>query len=212
MMDTTVERTMHMSLNSWRGYSAYEVAVQNGFEGSETEWLASLKGEPGDDAATITVNRKEAVDKNITLYGADIQVQPGTTQTIAQAMESMVTSDLVVDSLDSDDSTKPLSAAAGNRLAKAISGTIHMITFQVQLLASNWNDQQEQEVHVEGITPDQVLIVVGAPETYVEYTDAMVRAVSQGAGTIMFRARYLPSGDLRANVLALTAKEEVLSV
>lgn len=31
-----------------RGYSAYEIAVQNGFEGTEEEWLASLKGERGD--------------------------------------------------------------------------------------------------------------------------------------------------------------------
>ena len=31
-----------------RGYSAYEVAVQNGFSGSKDEWLASLKGEKGD--------------------------------------------------------------------------------------------------------------------------------------------------------------------
>ena len=30
-----------------RGYSAYEVAVQNGFVGSETEWLESLKGTDG---------------------------------------------------------------------------------------------------------------------------------------------------------------------
>lgn len=31
------------------GLSAYELAVLNGFEGSETEWLASLKGEKGAD-------------------------------------------------------------------------------------------------------------------------------------------------------------------
>lgn len=30
------------------GLSAYEVAVANGFAGSESEWLASLKGEPGE--------------------------------------------------------------------------------------------------------------------------------------------------------------------
>lgn len=29
------------------GYSAYEVALLNGFEGTETEWLASLKGADG---------------------------------------------------------------------------------------------------------------------------------------------------------------------
>lgn len=30
-----------------RGKSAYEIAKENGFDGTETEWLASLKGEPG---------------------------------------------------------------------------------------------------------------------------------------------------------------------
>lgn len=30
------------------GKSAYEIAVDNGFEGSESEWLESLKGEKGD--------------------------------------------------------------------------------------------------------------------------------------------------------------------
>ena len=30
-----------------RGKSAYEIAKENGFNGTETEWLASLKGEPG---------------------------------------------------------------------------------------------------------------------------------------------------------------------
>ena len=29
------------------GYSAYEIALQNGFVGTETEWLASLKGADG---------------------------------------------------------------------------------------------------------------------------------------------------------------------
>src|SRR5690606_4657878 len=29
------------------GESAYQVAVDNGFVGTESEWLASLKGEPG---------------------------------------------------------------------------------------------------------------------------------------------------------------------
>lgn len=34
------------------GKSAYEVAVDNGFEGTETQWLASLKGEKGDKGDT----------------------------------------------------------------------------------------------------------------------------------------------------------------
>ena len=35
-------------LHELRGYSAYEVAVLEGFEGTEEEWLASLKGEQGE--------------------------------------------------------------------------------------------------------------------------------------------------------------------
>ena len=31
------------------GYSAYEIAVQEGFVGTEEEWLASLKGADGTD-------------------------------------------------------------------------------------------------------------------------------------------------------------------
>lgn len=35
-------------LETIQGYSAYEVAVINGFKGTEEEWLASLKGDKGD--------------------------------------------------------------------------------------------------------------------------------------------------------------------
>ncbi|MBN2814988.1 MAG: hypothetical protein JXQ80_12975 [Bacteroidales bacterium] len=34
-----------------RGDSAYEVAIANGFVGTEEEWLLSLKGEPGEAGA-----------------------------------------------------------------------------------------------------------------------------------------------------------------
>lgn len=35
-----------------KGYSAYEVAVKNGYTGTETEWLATLKGEKGEKGDT----------------------------------------------------------------------------------------------------------------------------------------------------------------
>lgn len=37
-------------LEKIKGYSAYEIALIHGFEGTEEEWLASLKGEKGDNA------------------------------------------------------------------------------------------------------------------------------------------------------------------
>lgn len=36
------------------GESAYEIAVKNGFEGTETEWLESLHGKPGDKGDPFT--------------------------------------------------------------------------------------------------------------------------------------------------------------
>ena len=53
-----------------RGYSAYEVAVNNGFEGTEEEWLASLKGPKGDpgDSSALKVTITRSLDGG---YGAD---------------------------------------------------------------------------------------------------------------------------------------------
>ena len=42
-----------------RGLSAYEVAVLNGFSGTELEWLNSLKGEPGVTEVQITTQKKD---------------------------------------------------------------------------------------------------------------------------------------------------------
>lgn len=42
-----------------RGLSAYEVAVLNGFSGTELEWLESLKGEPGVTEVQITTQKKD---------------------------------------------------------------------------------------------------------------------------------------------------------
>lgn len=41
-------KTPWNDLDWWNGMSAYETAVENGFNGSETEWLESIKGEKGD--------------------------------------------------------------------------------------------------------------------------------------------------------------------
>lgn len=44
----TLSEYVNRSGGGASGKSAYDVAVDNGFQGSEEEWLASLKGEPGD--------------------------------------------------------------------------------------------------------------------------------------------------------------------
>ena len=42
-----------------RGLSAYEIAVINGFEGTEKNWLDSLKGEPGITEVQITTQKRD---------------------------------------------------------------------------------------------------------------------------------------------------------
>lgn len=51
------------------GKSAYEIAVEHGFEGTEEEWLASLKGEPGEPGKDGAPGRDGAPGKD----GADGQ-------------------------------------------------------------------------------------------------------------------------------------------
>ena len=47
------------------GKSAYQIAVENGFEGTEEEWLASLKGEPGQaDAEQVEQIITDYLEKN----------------------------------------------------------------------------------------------------------------------------------------------------
>lgn len=43
------------ALNTEVGADAYEVAVATGFVGTRAQWLASLKGDPGDNGVTPDV-------------------------------------------------------------------------------------------------------------------------------------------------------------
>jgi len=61
---------MDVLLEQWKGLSAYQVAVKNGYVGTEQQWLASLHGA---DGTIITVNGEQAgEDNNISLDADDI--------------------------------------------------------------------------------------------------------------------------------------------
>jgi len=51
-----------------RGYSAYEIAVQNGFEGTESEWLASLAENIATEAITTLIENKILEDNKKKYY------------------------------------------------------------------------------------------------------------------------------------------------
>jgi len=71
-----------MNLQTWRGYSAYEIAVQNGFEGSQQEWLASLQGA---DGKTTSVNGVGHLNGNVTLTGGDIPLSASDERRLSEA-------------------------------------------------------------------------------------------------------------------------------
>lgn len=64
--------------NGADGKSAYEIAIQNGYTGTEKEWLASLKGTDG----TITVQTTK-IDKTCTFLTTDWSNTVPYTQTVA---------------------------------------------------------------------------------------------------------------------------------
>jgi len=66
--------------NGSDGSSAYEIAVENGYEGSETEWLESLKGDKGDtgpagQSPLINITNEQKVISNTAL---EVDINNGT--------------------------------------------------------------------------------------------------------------------------------------
>ena len=69
------------------GLSAYEIAQKNGFEGTETEWLESLKGEPGsigpigstgeDGLSAYEISQKNGFEGTETEWLESLKGEPG---------------------------------------------------------------------------------------------------------------------------------------
>lgn len=78
-------------VNGSDGKSAYEIAVENGFVGTESEWLVSLKGSDGKDG----VNGKDGADGQDGINGSDgksayiIAVEHGFTGTETEWLASL---------------------------------------------------------------------------------------------------------------------------
>lgn len=64
------------------GKSAYEIAVSNGFTGTETEWLESIKGESGADGIYVTSMNVSDDNKVTALLSNGNTLQVGTLNTI----------------------------------------------------------------------------------------------------------------------------------
>lgn len=76
-----------MQMETWRGYSAFEVAVQNGFKGTEAEWLNSLKGRDGGVAKVNGIGHDAA--GNVVITGENVAVGTGDRRTIKDVVKDV---------------------------------------------------------------------------------------------------------------------------
>lgn len=80
------EQEIKLELERWKGYSAYEVAVQNGFDGTQQEWLESLSG----GSISFSVNGKVmGTDGDIKVYAGDIKMEAGALNTVRDKIIEM---------------------------------------------------------------------------------------------------------------------------
>lgn len=70
----------------------------------------------------------------------------------------------------------------------------------ISLLALNWSDMM-QTVSVDGVTEDNSIIPVPAPENYTAYCEAGIYCSAQANRTLTFICSEVPAADLIVNVL-----------
>lgn len=215
-MSVTGRNSISMSLNDYRGLSAYEIAQKNGFEGTEEEWLKSLKGEPGQDGTMITVNRKRAVDGNITINGTDIPWQAGTTTTVYQRINELVNAGYVkqsdvVDDLTSGGGAKVLSAEQGMVLNRT---KAYGFAQTVQIPIGNWDGEgpYTRDIEVAGVSANSSVchVILTYDPAYKEpFFDAGVVLIGQKDDALTFQVDGIPEEGFPVNVLVIFTGLEV---
>ena len=215
-MDANIRGSnLKMSLNDYRGLSAYEIAVEHGFEGTETEWLESLKGAPGAPGDTITVNRKRAVDGNISVNGTDINLRAGESKTVAAAIEEIsksqtsgLTADDIVNDLSTGGATKALSAEMG-ALLNARKPEVFWATVEAPI--GNWNGSgpYTRDITLEGVLADSNSCAVSYSPTVGnedEFIDANLRVIAQKDSALTIRVDAIPEKAIPFNVMVTVLK------
>lgn len=205
------EKEVRVQLERWKGYSAYEVAVRNGFNGTEKEWLEHLGGN-----INVTVNGRVVDDTgNITVTAEHMTVLDEGQITVAEKLNELTNEKFDAEDLVQDVSTaetdKPMSAAAGKAVDKKAERKTETYAQKVALPVAKWEKDGEiygQSVAVEHITIDQnkTSAIVSPPtdRTMEEvYLDVQVRAAAQGDGVLVFTCIEKPEIALEANVMVI---------
>ena len=153
---TGTEEQWLASITGVEGKSAYQVAKEEGFEGTETEWLASLKGAKGDQGKSAY----------------QVAQDGGYTGTEAEWLES-------------------LKAAGLNDVVKNyIDGRTTPTAVNLTILASTWGETVT--IEDEAITATKNVVMIPGPTITKEQLNALQKANCQdcgiqGAGFVTFK-------------------------
>ena len=203
------EQEIKLYLENWRGCSAYEIAVQNGFNGTQKEWLESLKG----GELQLTVCGKGVDNEgNIVLHASDIKVLDGGLYTIAEKLseldENKLEADAIVDSLESDEAQKALSAAKGKTLNKAVLKKAELFMAELTIPADGWS-AEEPYIHaiaVDGVTADSGVVLTDYPDGGANeeaFAECGLKIVGRDEGVVGVRVNTIPETSFVANLLVL---------
>ena len=199
------EQSIRLELERWRGWSAYEVAVQNGFEGTEAEWLASLKGKDG------LVNAEIANNLTTTQEGYVLDARQGLAlkeqiESNKTATEGKVGTDSIVNDLTTGGKDKVLSAEQGKVLAERIATKASVYGTSIEVTTGDWSGEgpYTKDVELAGVTADEEtchVIVIYKPGHKTEYQDTELEVIGQKDGAITLQVSDKPSAAFPVNVL-----------
>ena len=214
MADIVCNDSLRMSMNDYRGLSAYEIAVQNGFKGTEVEWLASLKGEPGKAGDTITVNRKRAVDGNISVNATDINRRAGESETVAEVIDRIEKAQTT--GLTADDIVNDLTGGENKVLSAEMGALLNVrkpeiFWAQVEAPIGNWEGEgpYTRDITLEGVLADSnacSIMYTPTVENEEAFIDANLRVIAQKTDALTIRVDEIPEAAIPFNVMVTVLK------
>lgn len=78
-------------------------------------------------------------------------------------------------------------------------GAIAIQTTSATLPISGWSNNK-QTIDVDGVTADNTVFIVNAPNSYASYKNYCIRCTSQGDGTLTFTCDYTPEVNVTVNI------------
>lgn len=214
MADIVYDGSISMKMHDYRGLSAYEIAVQNGFKGTEVEWLASLKGEPGKAGDTITVNRKRAVDGNISVNATDINRRAGESESVADVIDRIEKAQTT--GLTADDIVNDLTGGENKALSAEMGAILNVrkpeiFWAQVEAPIGNWEGEgpYTRDITLEGVLADSnacSIMYTPTVENEEAFIDANLRVIAQKTDALTIRVDEIPEAAIPFNVMVTVLK------